>query len=127
MRIKTSETFESCFYIGSRRGYAGEPFAKQDLIKVIHDYQDAHYPETLPVRITDCCFVAKDGYIEDGWEVSSIQYPNVPKSCYEVGDFSLLLATHLLNYFSQNRITIRPSTCSRLTIMLEADNAEVRK
>lgn len=125
MQTKTCNTFESCFYIGSRRNYTGPAFTKQELITAIQAYQEVH-PSSLPVRVTDCCYVFKKGYCEEGWEVSAIEYPNNHQEAEKVHTFSLQLAEHLLNYFSQNRITIRPSQCVIPTDMLESDNPETQ-
>ncbi len=63
MKTKTCNTFEACFYIGSRRNYTGAPFTKQELIAAIQAYQDAS-PDFLPVRVSDCCYVSRKGYCE---------------------------------------------------------------
>lgn len=94
------------FAIGSREGYHGPSFTKEQLMNAIGEFQQSH-PLAMPVKVTDCVtFVMKD-YREDGWDISGICYPNSPQSPKQVKEFMYALAEHLLYHFKQNRITVR--------------------
>ncbi len=130
--MKTSETYEVKFAIGSREGYRGPSFTKEQVMDAIGEFQNTH-PLAMPVKITDkVTFVMKD-YREDGWDLSAICYPNSPNTPRQVKEFMYALAQHLLYHFKQNRITVRifPSwvpTDEMLgfptTEMFEIENAE---
>jgi len=104
--IKQSQTFEVKFAIGSREGYHGPSFTKEQVMDAIGEFQRIH-PQAMPVKITDnVTFVMKD-YREDGWDISGICYPNSPNKPEQVREFMSALAEHLLYHFKQNRITVR--------------------
>jgi hypothetical protein len=109
--IKTSQTYEVMFAIGSREGYHGPSFTKEQLMDAIGEFQKT-CPVSQPVKVTDkVTFVMKD-YREDGWDISAICYPNhppdrPPNQPGQVKEFMTALAEHLLYHFKQNRITVR--------------------
>jgi hypothetical protein len=106
LNTKGSETFEVKFAIGSREGYHGPSFTKEQVMNAIGAFQKTH-PLAQPVKVTDhVTFVMKD-YREDGWDISGICYPNSPNNPEQVREFMFALAEHLLNTFKQNRITVR--------------------
>lgn len=124
IRKKTCDTAEVLLYIGSREGYDGPLFTREDVHKAIADYQDC-YPKSLPVRLSDrCTFIAGNRYHEDGFEVSAITYPNHYRSLEEIEKFMMGLAEHLLNTFKQNRVTVRKVVSNTTTVMLERDTAQ---
>lgn len=124
----SGQTYEVTFCIGSREGYNGRSFTRDDLIEQISKFQ-TDFKESMPVKVSDTVtFVMRD-YREDGWEVSAITYPNSPKISDEIDCFMHELAKHLFYHFRQNRITIRhlfsPNTdniCQ--TMMIESLDAE---
>jgi hypothetical protein len=109
--IKNSATYEVKFAIGSREGYHGPSFTKEQVMDVIGEFQKIH-PVAQPVKITDkVTFVMKD-YREDGWDISAICYPNHPpdrpmNQPGQVREFMVNLAEHLFHHFKQNRVTVR--------------------
>ncbi len=104
--IKESVTYEVKFAIGSKEGYHGPSFTKEDVVRAIGEFQETS-PVAMPVKITDhVTFVIKD-YVEDGWDISAICYPNSINTPKQVKEFMFGLAEHLLYHFKQNRITIR--------------------
>jgi hypothetical protein len=104
--IKTSQTFEVKFAIGSREGYHGPSFTKEQVMDVIGEFQKTH-PLAMPVKITDHVTFVMKGYREDGWDISGICYPNSSNKPEQVKEFMFALAEHLLYHFKQNRITVR--------------------
>lgn len=123
--LKSSPTFESVLYIGSKEGYHGKEFTKDELVATINQYQKSCDSEhKLPVRIMECEYTFED-YREKGWEVSAISYPNRPKEVVVICEFIEGLAQHLLKHFNQNRITVRHlSNPSYNTLMFERTDAE---
>jgi hypothetical protein len=104
--LKSSTTYEIKFAIGSREGYHGPSFTKEDVLSAIGEFQKTH-PLAMPVKVTDhVTFIMKD-YREDGWDISGICYPNSSNRPDQVQEFMFDLAEHLLYRFKQNRITIR--------------------
>jgi len=122
-KIKKTGTFEAALYIGSKQGYHGSSFTKDELIEEINYFQD-HHEFAMPVRITDCIYTKGSNYREDGWEVSAVLYPNFPQPIPKINDFIEQLAEHLLWHFKQNRITIRRTASDEDTTMFERPNAE---
>ena len=132
-KIKKSATYEVKFAIGSREGYDGPSFTKDQVMDAIGEFQK-FCPISQPVKITDhVTFVMKD-YREDGWDISAICYPNHPpdrgpNDPAQVKEFMFALAEHLLYHFKQNRITVRtfPSWMSDhcpSTEMFEIESAQ---
>lgn len=125
--IKGSPTYEVKFAIGSREGYNGRSFTKEEVLDSISEYQETS-ALAMPVKVTSgITFVNKD-YREDGFEISGICYPNSRNTPDQVEEFMLGLAEYLLYRLNQNRITIR-RLCSRdlgglNTKMLERKSAE---
>lgn len=131
--IKKSATYEVKFAIGSREGYDGPSFTKDQVMDAIGEFQKI-CPISQPVKITDkVTFVMKD-YREDGWDISAICYPNYPpdkppNKPRQVKEFMYGLVEYLLYRFKQNRITVRifPSWESPYfpkTEMFEIEGAE---
>lgn len=124
-RVKRSDTYEAVLYIGSREGYHGPSFTREDLLAAVAEFQDVAVDLAMPVRVSDTLtFMKGKSYREDGWEISAILYPNFPQTVAKIDDFILKLGEHLLFKFKQNRITIRHLTSERQTTMLEQHNAE---
>jgi len=123
--IKKTSTYEAVLYIGSKQRYHGESFTKDKLIGAIGRFQD-HTDDSMPVRVSDCCYVKGQTYREEGWEVSAITYPNRPQPIYKVDEFMEKLAEHLLFTFNQNRITVRRVHGGNYfdTVMYEQSDAE---
>ena len=118
--MKSCSTHEVSLYIGSVRGYNGEPFTREELFEAIAGYQVAKGDATLAVRITPTTFVVRD-YVEDGWEVTAINYPRYIKKPGDIDQFMVGLANCLLITFRQNRISV---VGSETTILIEAPNPE---
>lgn len=121
------------FAIGSREGYHGPSFTKEQVMDAIGEFQQT-CPVAQPVKVTDkVTFVMKD-YREDGWDISAICYPNhppdrPPNEPEQVKEFMMGLAEFLFHRFKQNRITVRifPSWESSerpKTLMFERQDAE---
>ena len=121
--IKFSPTFEVTFCIGSREGYNGPAFTREDLLNQINKFQQ-EFPKSMPVKVSDTVTFTMKDYLEDGWEVSAITYPNSSASSCDVDIFMSKLAENLLYHFKQNRITIRSLYSNGMTSMLEMKNAE---
>jgi hypothetical protein len=121
--FKYSPTYEVTFCIGSREGYNGLAFTREDVLNQINKFQ-YEFPKSMPVKVSDTVTFTMKDYREDGWEVSAITYPNSPASCSDVDSFMGKLAENLLYHFKQNRITIRYLNGSGATIMLEMKTAE---
>jgi hypothetical protein len=124
--LKYSPTYEVTFCIGSREGYNGPAFTREDVRKQINKFQH-NFPNSMPVKLSDTVTFTMKDYSEDGWEISAITYPNSPASCSDVDKFMDELAENMLYHFKQNRITIRklhPSYEDSVTIMLEMKDAE---
>jgi hypothetical protein len=122
--VKTSQTYEVKFAIGSREGYHGPSFTEEDVLLAIAAYQEIS-PLAMPVKVSsDITFINKD-YREKGFEVSGISYPNSKNDPSQVDKFMDGLAEHLLYCLKQNRITIRKLGygCD-MTVMLERKDAE---
>ena len=118
--MKSCQTHEVSLYIGNIRGYNGEPFTKDDVIKAISEYQIAKGNECVSVRVTSTTFVVKD-YVERGFEVAAINYPRFPKKPVAIEQFMVGLANCLLITFQQNRISV---VGAENTILIEAPNPE---
>lgn len=135
-KIIESATYEVKFAIGSREGYNGPSFTKQNLMDEIGEFQK-HCSCPQPVKITDHVTFVMQDYREDGWDISAICYPNhrpgkLPNNPQQTRQFMYELAEYLLYKFKQNRITIRcfpswiPSNHAEYpsTEMFEMENAE---
>ena len=118
--MKSCPTHEVSLYIGSVRGYNGDPFTREELFEAIGSYQSSKGDATLAVRITPTTFVVRD-YVEDGWEVTAINYPRFVKKRGDIDQFMVGLAGNLLNVFQQNRITV---VGAETTVMIEAAHPE---
>lgn len=131
IRERICGTFEILLYIGSREGYNGEPFTEDRLMEEIRIFQDT-YPGSMPVRLSQCVYLAGTGYAEKGHEISAIMYPNQYRTEAQMQEFMTALAKHLLITFKQNRITLRriaPTVAvdqrMQVTTMFEIEHAEV--
>ena len=128
--IKKSATYEVMFAIGSREGYHGPSFTKEQVMDAIGEFQKTCLL-SQPVKVTDkVTFVMKD-YREDGWDISAICYPNhspdrLPNLPYQVKEFMVGLAENLFHHFKQNRITVRclGENAVLETFMFERQDAE---
>lgn len=120
---KYAPTYEVTFCIGSREGYNGPSFTREDVLDQINEFQHK-FPKSMPVKVSDTVTFTMKDYRENGWEVSAITYPNSPASCSDVDSFMSKLAENMLYHFKQNRITIRYLNGSGATIMLETKDAE---
>ncbi len=119
MQHKQCDGYECKLTIGSREGYHGPHFSRNDLIGVIQSFQEC-YPEAIPVMVTSTCsFVHKKQYREDGWEVSVIKYPNHLRDEKFLHDYLTAMAEHLADKFKQNRITVRGFRSPVSTVMVE--------
>lgn len=128
MREKKCGTYEVLLYIGSKEGYKGKSFSREDLLREISLFQDV-IPNSLPVRVMPCTYIAGSNYQEDGHEISAIMYPNQLRTHAEIDSFMSSLAKHLMESFKQNRITMRsqgPGACFN-TVMFESEAAEVSR
>lgn len=129
MREKKCGTYEVLLYIGSKEGYNGKAFSREDLLREIGLFQDA-LPKALPVRVMPCTYIAGSKYQEDGHEISAIMYPNQLRTQPEIDSFMSSLAKHLMETFKQNRITVRcighPGSGER-TVMFESEAAEISR
>lgn len=130
MREKKCGTYEVLLYIGSKEGYKGKAFSREDLFREIGLFQDV-IPNSLPVRVSPCTYIAGSNYQEDGHEISAIMYPNQLRTYSEIDNFMTGLAKHLMQTFKQNRITVRKLSPEGYrtdsTIMFESEEAEVSK
>lgn len=130
MKSDSVEHFEARLYLGSRRGYHGEPFSRGELINQLGRFQDAwkeSHGWLMPARVTQTAFVAGD-YYEDGFEIATINYPRRPRTIEERDEFMRALQHFLLDHFGQNRITVVYTSQNYWHCraeMLEAENAEV--
>jgi hypothetical protein len=129
-KIKYSFTYEVTFCIGSREGYNGRAFTREEVLDQINLFQKG-FTGSMPVKVSDTVTFTMKDYRENGWEVSAITYPNSSASIDEVKNFMRNLAEHLLYHFKQNRITIRETFNGPTlvgsepnTIMLEMNDAE---
>jgi len=121
--LKYSPTYEVTFCIGSREGYNGPAFTREDLLNQINKFQ-YEFPKSMPVKVSDTVTFTMKDYREDGWEVSAITYPNSPASYLDVDSFMSKLAENLLYHFKQNRITVRYLHGNGATVMFEMKTAE---
>jgi hypothetical protein len=102
MRILESVNYDIKLYIGSREGYNGPKFSREDLIASLKE----HPGEALSLRVSPCCFVVGDWH-EDGWEVACINSPGTHKlSMSEAREFMGKLAGFLLKKLKQRRVTV---------------------
>src|SRR4051812_19860575 len=95
IRTVREELSEVSLYIGSVEGYGGKAFTDAQMTDAISAFQAEHEEKIgylCPVRMERCRFVCKD-YREDGWELSSINYPRFPRTDKELCDFMRKLAT----------------------------------
>lgn len=106
MKLLETKTFVVNFYIGSRTGSDGKEFTESQLTKEISIYQKNSLDKVLcSIRLTKTKFVIRD-YIEEGWELSTINYPSYPKEESNIRKFMEGLAKYLANKFMQDRIII---------------------
>lgn len=132
IREKLCGTYECLLYIGSVEGYKGPAFTREDLMREIGAFQDV-YPNSMPVRISPCTYIAGSKYNEDGHEISAIMYPNQYRERVQIEEFMTALAKHLLVTFKQNRITMRKVVSPHspdapvYTLMFESEDAQVSK
>jgi hypothetical protein len=129
MKYKQLPFAEIRLYIGSVRGYKGQPFSEAQLTRVIQEFQQdwkERHEWTCAVRMTKTSYVCLD-YQENGWEVSVINYPRFPRPTAELEKFMKELREFLMIEFSQNRISMiedyEASEC-RIITMAEKDDAE---
>lgn len=102
---KSEPTYEISLYLGSRRGYDGPSFMKQDVIDVIQTFQSKWTGNYCTLRITETTFVSGE-YQEDGWGIHAIHFPHYPVGIMNAVRFMKQLAKHLLSEFDQNRISV---------------------
>ncbi len=135
MRRKACAAYEVLLYIGSKEGYNGPSFTKQDLLRELGLFQDT-YPNALPVRVSECTYIAGSKYQEDGWEISAIMYPNHLRTKAEIDDYMEAVAKHLMETFKQNRISLQkvgeppvwpPGFHNDDTVMFESERAETSR
>ena len=104
IRTKTKPLYESRLYIGSAiNGLT--TFDQIDLEKYIRSFQSG-YEEIIPVRITPTTFISGEGYREDGFEVSAINYPKIDTNPIDIEIFMKKLAEALIQRFEQNTICV---------------------
>lgn len=118
MEVRSRSTYEVRVYLGSVNEDTLKKFSKSSLIKAIGLFQES-WKQTIPVRVTKTVFVSKTHYTEKGWEIAAINYPRVETESSRIDEFMIDLATHLLDKFKQNRISIiMPDE----TLMIERDS-----
>lgn len=125
MIMQSNPSYEVKIFIGSKRGYNGESFSKEDLLKEISDFQiywEIQYSNTVSLRVSNTTYVVKD-YVEDGFEITAINYPRFPKQPKEITDFMRALVARLLLKLEQNRISMTFSS-NGITEMYESNKAE---
>ena len=123
----TTNTFYANIYIGSIRGYNGSPFTLNQIIAAIARFQEnmegkrnIGIADIVSVRITSTTYQIK-GYMENGWEISAINYPRYPKDKDSIMVYMIEMAKFLLVTFEQNRITV---VNPERSITFESENAE---
>lgn len=92
-------------FIGSRFGYVGKSFSKEELIGRLRTYFAENPDAGLCVRVSELTFVAP-GYIEDGFELAASNYPRFPLSHKEIDERMDKLAKFVLQDLQQRRISI---------------------
>lgn len=102
-------------FIGSKEGYDGRIFAREELIEKVRQFQKQM--DMVSVRITPTTYLAGD-YVEDGWEIAAINYPRFPK---DPTAFMKNLAIYLISELKQNRISIMTAN---ETFLFESDSAQ---
>ena len=105
---KTKPFYESRLDVGSKAN-GRVAFDQTDLQKYIRSFQSG-YEEIIPVRITPTTFVSGEDYIEDGWEISAINYPKIDTNSIDIEIFMKKLAQALLERFNQKRICLMDSS-----------------
>ena len=119
-KIKLKPFYESSVYIGSFDNKLNEPFSEQDLFQFISGLQDS-YEIMIPVRISPTTYLSGSNYKEQGWKISSIDYPPLETSPQIINDFMIYLGEELVERFSQHKVSVM-TTNNIITI--EGDSSE---
>ena len=127
MNEYTVQAYFANIYIGSAEGYGGRKFFEHELIIAVSEFQKALEAKPIEgiaslvsVRITPTIFLVKD-YMEDGWEISAINYPGFRKEPKEIQLYMEMMAKYLLKKFNQNRVTLMTSD---FAVTFEKEDAE---
>lgn len=108
MKYTNASFGEARLYIGSVKGYKGQPYSEGHLTRIIQDFQKAWQDAndwTVGVRVTKTSFVCCD-YQEPGWEIAGVNYPRFPVKPAQLREFFKELRDHLMIELGQNRATI---------------------
>jgi len=111
IRMSLVPLYEVKLYLGCEQNRLSDckldrKIPKNILITEIGKFQENYEGTTVPVRVTDTTFISDTDYLEDGWEISAINYPRTNHSHGDVLDFMLDLAEYLLQIFLQKRICV---------------------
>jgi hypothetical protein len=104
--LKRTRAFEVRLYMGSRRGYAAERYASEEVVHAISEFQKSTDEDELPipVRLSPTTFVSKE-YMEEGWEIAVVRYPLREDSDDDIVQWAGELAVVLMNRFQQEQIS----------------------
>lgn len=119
--MKTARTYEARLYVGNREGYDGPEFGRERVVQAVRDFQRLSEENVACVRITPCCYVAGQDYLEEGWELAVIQYPRFERPESELDAMMSRLQDHMLRSLRQNRVGL---VLPDLTHLQEADQAQ---
>ena len=106
--MKIVPTFTAEISIGLQKGYTNSLFCKDELIKVLQEYQRKLIKEKeiyLSANISECEIVLS-GQVEPHLKLNFINYPKFPMKEIDFKAEVENLAKHLMDEFNQNRIVI---------------------
>lgn len=103
--MKAKRTHNIELYLGSINEDTKEPISYDELVREVQVFQD-EYSYIVPVCITSVEFICGSKYREEGWRVSTINYPKISRTKRQLNDFMLNLATVLCATMKQKRITV---------------------
>lgn len=117
--MQTAKTYQAHIFIGAAIGYSANKYLYKDLRAAVQEFQIAQ-KDFCGVTITDVEFVVGE-YVEEGYQISTINYPRFPKDPGFIRTFMISLGNHLLRKMEQNRLSV---VFPDYTYMLESPDAE---
>jgi hypothetical protein len=108
---KKKQSYEVSIFLGSLGSESKELFFERDLLYIIGLFQEeqrSKYSDSgwIPVRVSPMTIICGTSYMENGWQISAINYPRMAATTGEIESFMERLTIRLMEKFNQKRVTL---------------------
>jgi len=99
------DTYTVRLFLGRKIGYTEKLYDAAEVVGELRRFFDLNPDDRLAVRVSDLTFVAP-GHVEPGVELAACDYPRYPIGPVVLVERMTRLARHLMQAFSQERVTL---------------------